>query len=97
MMADGFDALLIDLDGVLYVEDAPIPGAVEAVAALQAAGMALRFVTNTTAPPRRAGSSRRPWRAFPSRASTGGDDVETDRRTRPFATGAVKTGRNVGR
>src|SRR5919197_4102939 len=54
MMADGFDALLIDLDGVLYVEDAPIPGAIETVAALRATGMTLRFVTNTTARPRRA-------------------------------------------
>lgn len=41
-------ALLIDLDGVLYVEDDPIPGAVEAVAALREAGVGLRFVTNTT-------------------------------------------------
>jgi HAD superfamily hydrolase (TIGR01458 family) len=42
-------ALLIDLDGVLYVEDEPIEGAVEAVARLRAAGLGLRFVTNTTA------------------------------------------------
>ena len=46
------DALLIDLDGVLYVEDEPLPGAQEAVAALRGAGLALRFVTNTTARPR---------------------------------------------
>ena len=42
-------ALLIDLDGVLYVEDEPIPGAKQAVAALRDAGLGLRFVTNTTA------------------------------------------------
>jgi HAD superfamily hydrolase (TIGR01458 family) len=42
-------ALLIDLDGVLYVEDEPIEGAMEAVARLRAAGLGLRFVTNTTA------------------------------------------------
>ncbi len=48
------DALLIDLDGVLYVEDQPLPGAREAVAELRATGVALRFVTNTTARPRRA-------------------------------------------
>jgi HAD superfamily hydrolase (TIGR01458 family) len=41
-------ALLLDLDGVLYVEDEPIPGGVEAVAALRRLGLALRFVTNTT-------------------------------------------------
>lgn len=42
-------ALLIDLDGVLYVEDEPIAGARAAVEWLRAAGLALRFVTNTTA------------------------------------------------
>ena len=41
-------ALLVDLDGVLYVEDEPIPGAVEAVRAFRDAGVGLRFVTNTT-------------------------------------------------
>jgi HAD superfamily hydrolase (TIGR01458 family) len=41
-------AVLIDLDGVLYVEDEPIPGAVGAVGALRDAGLGLRFVTNTT-------------------------------------------------
>jgi HAD superfamily hydrolase (TIGR01458 family) len=46
-------ALLLDLDGVLYVEDEPVPGAREAVADLRARGLALRFVTNTTSRPRR--------------------------------------------
>jgi HAD superfamily hydrolase (TIGR01458 family) len=50
---DGVRALLVDLDGVLYVEDEPVPGAVEAVAALRAAGIGLRFVTNTTQRSRR--------------------------------------------
>jgi HAD superfamily hydrolase (TIGR01458 family) len=45
---DGVRALLVDLDGVLYVEDAPVPGAVDAVAALRGGGVGLRFVTNTT-------------------------------------------------
>ena len=49
------DAVLLDLDGVLYVEDEPMAGAREAVAALRERGLALRFVTNTTA--RRAGGS----------------------------------------
>jgi HAD superfamily hydrolase (TIGR01458 family) len=43
------DALLVDLDGVLYVEDQPVDGAAEAVARLREGGLALRFVTNTTA------------------------------------------------
>ena len=42
-------ALLIDLDGVLYVEDEPVAGARAAVERLRGAGLALRFVTNTTA------------------------------------------------
>ena len=41
--------MLLDLDGVLYVEDEPVPGAVEAVRELRDAGVLLRFVTNTTA------------------------------------------------
>ena len=47
------DALLLDLDGVLYVEDEPISGAAEAIAALRDADLGLRFVTNTTARSRR--------------------------------------------
>jgi HAD superfamily hydrolase (TIGR01458 family) len=43
------DALLVDLDGVLYVEDEPLEGAAEAVRELRGAGLELRFVTNTTA------------------------------------------------
>jgi HAD superfamily hydrolase (TIGR01458 family) len=50
---DAIRALLLDLDGVLYVEDEPVPGARDAVAELRERGVALRFVTNTTARPRR--------------------------------------------
>lgn len=46
-------AVLLDLDGVLYVEDEPIPGAAETVRALREQGLRLRFVTNTTSRPRR--------------------------------------------
>src|SRR5262245_48246099 len=46
-------AVLLDLDGVLYVEDEPVAGAREAVEALRDRGLALRFVTNTTSRPRR--------------------------------------------
>ena len=42
-------AALLDLDGVLYVEDEPVAGAVDAVERLRGSGLALRFVTNTTA------------------------------------------------
>jgi len=47
------DAVLLDLDGVLYVEDEAVPGARDAVSALRAGGLAVRFVTNTTVLPRR--------------------------------------------
>ena len=40
--------LLLDLDGTVYTDDAPIPGAAEAVATLREAGVPIRFVTNTT-------------------------------------------------
>jgi HAD superfamily hydrolase (TIGR01458 family) len=52
-MPGAIRAVLLDLDGVLYVEDEPVPGAREAVAELRDRGLALRFVTNTTARPRR--------------------------------------------
>ena len=47
-MLSSVRVVLIDLDGVLYVEDEPVPGAHEAVSRLRAEGRALRFVTNTT-------------------------------------------------
>jgi HAD superfamily hydrolase (TIGR01458 family) len=47
-MLEGVRALLIDLDGVLYVEDQPIAAASETVQRLRDAGFQLRFVTNTT-------------------------------------------------
>ncbi|HYN52290.1 MAG TPA: TIGR01458 family HAD-type hydrolase [Thermoleophilaceae bacterium] len=40
--------VLLDLDGVLYVEEALVPGAREAVERLRSRGLELRFVTNTT-------------------------------------------------
>jgi len=47
------DACLIDLDGTLYQADRAIPGAANTVAKLRAAGIVLRFTTNTTRRPRR--------------------------------------------
>ena len=46
-------AVLLDLAGVIYDGDRPLPGAVEAVARLRRAGLGLRFLTNTTRTPRR--------------------------------------------
>ncbi|WP_207957164.1 TIGR01458 family HAD-type hydrolase [Rubrobacter tropicus] len=45
---------MLDLDGTLYVGAEPVPGAREAVTELKAAGLVLRYVTNTTRKPRRA-------------------------------------------
>lgn len=44
----GIKTLLLDLSGVLYVGDAPVPGALEAMQRLRASKLVLRFVTNTT-------------------------------------------------
>jgi HAD superfamily hydrolase (TIGR01458 family) len=46
-------AVLLDLVGVVYQGNQPLPGAVEAVASLRDAGLHLRFITNTTRMPRR--------------------------------------------
>jgi ribonucleotide monophosphatase NagD (HAD superfamily) len=43
---------LIDLDGVLYIDDSPIPGAIEAVKWCKKNGYAVRFLTNTSTRPR---------------------------------------------
>jgi len=41
-----YDHVLLDLDGCVWVGDEPTEGAIEAVAALRAAGKGLAFVTN---------------------------------------------------
>jgi phospholysine phosphohistidine inorganic pyrophosphate phosphatase len=45
---------LFDLDGTLYLGDAPVPGAVDTLARLRARGVPFRLVTNTTSRSRRA-------------------------------------------
>lgn len=40
--------VLLDIDGVLVVSWEPLPGAVQAVASIRAAGMPIRLLTNTT-------------------------------------------------
>ncbi len=51
-------AVLLDLEGVLYQEGAPIAGALETVRALDGRGLTLRYLTNTTTTSR-AGVARR--------------------------------------
>jgi len=48
----GIRGLVVDLDGTLYVGDEVLPGAKTALEALRAAGMPMRFLTNTTSKPR---------------------------------------------
>lgn len=45
-LVSGFDAVLSDLDGVVYAGPEAIPGAVPALSALAPAGIALGYVTN---------------------------------------------------
>jgi len=48
-MHGAYDALLFDLDGVLYRADEPVPGAAPTLDALRAAGATMRFLTNNSA------------------------------------------------
>lgn len=53
-MAAVAKGVLLDLGGVVYVGEAPLPGAREAIGRLKEAGLPLRYLTNTTRKPRRA-------------------------------------------
>ena len=48
MLAARYDALLFDLDGVLYRGDEPVPGAPETIGALRRAGARIVFLTNNS-------------------------------------------------
>ncbi|WP_433532693.1 HAD-IIA family hydrolase [Micromonospora sp. CA-263727] len=52
-LVDGYALVVFDLDGVIYLIDRPIPGAVEAVARLHGEGRAVAYATNNAS--RRAG------------------------------------------
>ncbi len=43
-----YQALLLDLSGVLYIDQSALPGAVAAIARLQRSPLALRFITNSS-------------------------------------------------
>jgi glycerol 3-phosphatase-2 len=45
-LTDGYDHVLLDLDGCVWVGDTATPGAVEALLALREAGKGVAFVTN---------------------------------------------------
>ncbi|HEX3292138.1 MAG TPA: TIGR01458 family HAD-type hydrolase [Solirubrobacterales bacterium] len=50
---EGIEGILLDLSGVVYVQDDAVPGAAETLARMRAAGIPIRLVTNTTMSPRR--------------------------------------------
>jgi HAD superfamily hydrolase (TIGR01458 family) len=50
---EGVEGLLLDLSGVIYVQDEAVPGAAEALERFRADGIPTRLVTNTTMRPRR--------------------------------------------
>lgn len=76
-MTDRPDAIICDLDGVLYRGEEGLPGAGEALAALAGAGIELHFVTNnsTKTPSEAAAKIRRltGFAADPSRVVTSAD------------------------
>lgn len=45
--------VLVDLAGVVFINESPIPGSVAAIGRLHEAGLPVRFVTNTTRTPKR--------------------------------------------
>jgi HAD superfamily hydrolase (TIGR01450 family) len=48
-LADEFDGLLVDLDGVVWIGREPVPGSIETLGALLTAGKGIVFVTNNPA------------------------------------------------
>lgn len=50
-LSSAYDLALLDLDGVVYIGEAAVPGAPEALSAARASGMRLAFVTNNAGRP----------------------------------------------
>lgn len=48
MLADEYEAFLFDLDGVVFVDDEPVTGVVEAIRRLRRRGKDIQFVTNNS-------------------------------------------------
>lgn len=88
MLADPYDAIMLDLDGVLYRWPEPIPGAADAVAALRKAGKRIAFVTNN--------SSRTPAEVAERLASVGVDAKPEEVVTSALATATILAERGTG-
>jgi glycerol-1-phosphatase len=88
VLADPYDAILLDLDGVLYRWPEPILGAAEAVAALRDAGKRIAFVTNN--------SSRTPAQVVERLASAGVRARPEEVVTSALATATILAERGIG-
>jgi glycerol 3-phosphatase-2 len=77
VIAEGYDVVLLDLDGVLFRGRRPIPGAGETVERLRSIGIRIAFVTNN--------ASRTPEQVAEQLASVGVEalpaEIETSART----------------
>jgi glycerol-1-phosphatase len=87
LLAEPYDTILLDLDGVLYRWPDPIPGAAEAVAALRTAGKRVAFLTNN--------SSRTPAQVAERLASVGVVAASEEVVTSALTTATVLADRGV--
>jgi HAD superfamily hydrolase (TIGR01457 family) len=87
VIADAYDAFLVDLDGVLYRGDSPIAKAPETLKALRAMGKRLAFVTNN--------SARTPEAVVAHLGSVGIDAEPTEVETSALTTAAMLRERSV--
>jgi glycerol-1-phosphatase len=87
VLADPYDVVLLDLDGVLYRWPDAIPGAAEAVTALREAGKRLAFVTNN--------SSRTPAQVAERLSSVGVAASSEEVVTSALATATILSDRGV--
>lgn len=53
LLREQYDALLADLDGVVYVDREPVPDAIEALVSARRAGIAVAYLTNNASRPAR--------------------------------------------
>lgn len=88
MLADGYDCLLFDLDGVLYRGDEPIPSAPATLAELRRRGSRLVFLTNN--------SSRTPQQIIGKLRALGIEALEAEIVTSAQATAELLAGRGGG-
>ncbi len=88
MLADPYDTILLDLDGVLYRWPEPIDGAADAVRSLRDAGKRIAFVTNN--------ASRTPAQVVERLTSVGVDARPDEIVTSALATATLLAERGFG-